>query len=89
MQKYRPGGGCVSAPSGRSYLRLCLQLFDGEDVIKYIEENSVDAVITDIRMPVKTGIDVASFIYDKFAIRQVYSPNCQPSTAKINQSIER
>ena len=39
----------------------------------------------------KTAVlwDVASFTYDKFAIRQVYSPNCQPSTAKINQSIER
>ncbi len=44
---------------------VAAMLFDGEDVIKYIEENSVDAVITDIRMPVKTGIDVASFIYEK------------------------
>ena len=34
---------------------------DSEKAMEYLAENSVDAVITDIKMPVHTGIDIAKY----------------------------
>ncbi len=40
-------------------------VFDnGDEVIKYIEDNPVDAVITDISMPEISGIDIAKYVYE-------------------------
>ena len=37
---------------------------DGESVIKYIEENDVDVVLSDIRMNNVSGIDIAKYIHE-------------------------
>ena len=37
-----------------------------DDAEKYIMENPVDAVITDIKMPGMTGIDLAKFCYEYY-----------------------
>ena len=37
---------------------------DGSDAIKYLEENDVDLVISDIRMVTVSGIDLAQYIYE-------------------------
>lgn len=37
---------------------------DGEEVIEYLEYMPVDVVLTDIRMPHGTGIDVARYVYE-------------------------
>ena len=40
-------------------------VFDnGDEVIEYIEDNPVDAVITDISMPEISGIDIAKYVYE-------------------------
>lgn len=36
----------------------------GNEVIEYIEENMVDAIITDISMPEITGVDIAKYVYE-------------------------
>ena len=36
----------------------------GEEVIDYIKSHSVDAVLTDINMPNKSGLDIAKYIYE-------------------------
>lgn len=36
----------------------------GKEVIEYIEENMVDAIITDISMPEITGVDIAKYVYE-------------------------
>lgn len=36
----------------------------GKEVIEYIEENMVDAIITDIYMPEITGVDIAKYVYE-------------------------
>lgn len=42
-------------------------MFDnGASVVEYITKNSVDAVITDILMPKKTGVDIAKFVYQRY-----------------------
>ena len=37
---------------------------DGEEIIQYLKSYSIDAVITDIMMPEKTGLEVAKYIYE-------------------------
>lgn len=37
---------------------------DGSDAIKYLEENNVDLVISDIKMVTVSGIDLAQYIYE-------------------------
>lgn len=37
---------------------------DGEDVIEYLKNYTVDVIITDIKMPVCTGMDIAKYVYD-------------------------
>ena len=37
---------------------------DGDEVMEYMEYMPVDVVLTDIRMPHKTGIDVARYVYE-------------------------
>ena len=36
--------------------------FNGRDLLDFIKSNHVDIVITDIKMPLATGLDVAKFI---------------------------
>ena len=38
---------------------------DGNSLIEYIKFNPVDVVVTDIKMPNGTGLDVAKYCYDK------------------------
>ena len=38
--------------------------FDGDDLYKFVSKYHVDILITDIRMPGKTGIDVAKLIHE-------------------------
>ena len=38
---------------------------NGEEVINYIEKNEVDVVLTDIKMPICSGIEVAKYIHEK------------------------
>ena len=41
------------------------EMFDnGEDLIEYLKNNSVDVVFTDVKMPGITGIEVAKWIYE-------------------------
>ena len=44
---------------------------DGSDAIKYLEENNVDLVISDIRMVQVSGIDLAQYIYENKPWTQV------------------
>lgn len=44
---------------------------DGSDAIKYLEENNVDLVISDIRMVHVSGIDLAQYIYENKPWTQV------------------
>ena len=44
---------------------------DGSDAIKYLEENNVDLVISDIRMVQVSGIDIAQYIYENKPWTQV------------------
>ncbi len=37
---------------------------DGEYVIEYLQEHEADIIITDIKMPGKTGLDVAEYVYN-------------------------
>lgn len=37
---------------------------DGEYVIEYLKEHDADIIITDIKMPGKTGLDVAKYVYN-------------------------
>jgi len=39
-------------------------LEDGKEAISYIENNSVDLIITDIKMPLFSGIDIAKYIHE-------------------------
>lgn len=41
------------------------------DAIKYLEENNVDLVISDIRMVQVSGIDLAQYIYENKPWTQV------------------
>lgn len=41
------------------------QYADGQAVIEHLQRAAADVVITDIRMPVKTGLDVARYIREK------------------------
>ncbi len=41
-------------------------LYSGEDAIDYIKENPVDALITDIKMPDVSGIELAKFCYENY-----------------------
>lgn len=38
---------------------------DGQQVINYLKNDSVDVIITDIRMNIKSGLDVAKYVYEK------------------------
>lgn len=38
--------------------------YDGVDVIEYIKHNKTDIIITDIKMPGATGIDIAKYVYE-------------------------
>ena len=38
-------------------------LGDGEEVIEFLESEPVDVVLTDIKMPHATGIDIARYSY--------------------------
>ncbi len=37
---------------------------NGSDAIDYLSANPVDVVLTDIKMPVKSGLDIAKYIYE-------------------------
>jgi len=51
---------------------LVASLSDGNDTIEYLKTNPVDVVLTDIKMPGKTGLDIAKYIHDnKFNIKVV------------------
>ena len=39
---------------------------NAEDVLEYVKNNIVDAIITDIAMPDMTGLDIAKYIYDNY-----------------------
>ena len=39
---------------------------NAEDVLDYVKNNIVDAIITDIAMPDMTGLDIAKYIYDNY-----------------------
>lgn len=43
---------------------ICAALEDGKEAITYIQNNSIDLIITDIKMPLCSGIDVAKYVYD-------------------------
>jgi two-component system, response regulator YesN len=36
---------------------------DGQKIIQYIQSNSVDMVVTDIKMPKKSGLDIAEYVF--------------------------
>lgn len=38
---------------------------NGVEVIEYLKSNSVDAVLTDIKMPFATGLDIARFVFEQ------------------------
>lgn len=44
--------------------KLCALIDNGEKAINYIKENKPDLVITDIKMPKVTGLDIAKFCYE-------------------------
>lgn len=44
--------------------KVVAKLSDGEEAIRYLENNKVEVVLTDVKMPKATGIDIAKFIYD-------------------------
>lgn len=62
------------------YLETILSIFDwsslgyeyphtfnnSSDAISYLEHNKVDAILTDIQMPVYTGIDIARICHEKY-----------------------
>ncbi len=61
----------------RTMLAECIQKYqpnieiagvfsDGESVIEYLNTNHVDIIVTDIKMPVKTGLDIAQYVNDNF-----------------------
>ena len=61
----------------RTMLAECIQKYqpdieiagvfsDGETVIEYLNTNHVDIIVTDIKMPVKTGLDIAQYVNDNF-----------------------
>lgn len=39
-------------------------LEDGKEAISYIENHSVDLIITDIKMPLSSGIDIAKYVHE-------------------------
>ena len=42
---------------------VCGVFEDGRDVLRHLEANSADAIITDIKMTFKSGIDIAKHVY--------------------------
>lgn len=49
-------------------IQICAAVSNGEQVLKYIEENrtAVDLVVTDIKMPVLDGIELAKIISEQY-----------------------
>ena len=67
---------------------LVATLEDGKEAISYIENNSVDLIITDIKMPIFSGIDIAKFgdsiniikkrlVLENISILQMYDQTIQ------------
>lgn len=48
-------------------IHVCAAVSNGEQVLKYIEqnENEVDLVVTDIKMPVMDGMELAQVLYER------------------------
>lgn len=50
---------------------LVAKFSNGQDVIDYMERYHVDLIISDIRMPKATGLDVAKYVYERKLNTQV------------------
>ena len=44
---------------------VCDVFSDTKDIYEYIENNRIDAILTDINMPEPTGLDIARYCYEK------------------------
>ena len=44
---------------------VCDVFSDTEDIYEYIENNRIDAILTDISMPEPNGLDIAKYCYEK------------------------
>ncbi|MBN2441720.1 MAG: response regulator [Spirochaetales bacterium] len=50
---------------------VILEAGNGKEAIKYLEEQTIDMVITDIEMPVMNGIELISYMKDKANLRKI------------------
>lgn len=57
--------GLINFVNWQSFgLRVVANFEDGEELIDYIGKNHVDIIITDIRMSVTSGLDVAEYVHN-------------------------
>ncbi len=43
------------------------RLGDGGEALEYIENNAIDAIVTDIKMPQVSGVELASIVYNNYS----------------------
>lgn len=58
-------GMCNFIPWNEMGFDVVADFEDGKETINYIEQNKVDAIITDIEMAEVTGLDLSKYIYEK------------------------
>ena len=62
---------------------LVAKFSNGQDVIDYMERYHVDLIISDIRMPKATGLDVAKYVYER---KKVISENVEDTAGQNSDS---